>query len=261
MHKRFLALVLILGLALVAAGCQNSEESEPTPTTVWQEMMPGLSYIDSTLGQGEEVGSDDFIKVHYTGWLFEDGKRTTRFDSSRERNTPVEIAIGKSWVIPGLERGIVGMAVGGKRTLKIAPELGFGVEGNPPVIPPGSTLVFDVEVLGVYRVQRTLLEEGTGPEAELGDRIDAHYTGWLWENGAKGEQFDSSHKRNRPHQFTLGAGQVIQGWEFGFEGMKVGTKATLLIPPEMGYGARAKSNIPANSTLFFEVELVEIKGK
>ena len=261
-HSFLLALVLC-GLTLLAAGgCQKTDEAAPAGEgLVWQEMMPGLSYIDSTLGQGELVKPRDFVQVHYRGWLLEDGKKTIQFDNSYERHTPLKIPLGRSWVIPGLERGLVGMAVGGKRTLKIAPELAFGPQGNAGSIPPNATLVFDVELVSIPRVIKTIQEEGDGPAAQPGDRISAHYTGWLWENGAKGAEFDSSHKRNRAYTFTLGAGQVIQGWEYGFEGMKVGTRATFIIPPAMGYGDEAKSGIPANSTLCFEVELVEIEGK
>ena len=255
-------LILAVPSLLVVGGCRETEKDPAGGSGLnWQEIMPGLSYVDSALGQGELVEANDFVQIHFTGWLFSDEKKTTQFDSSRERGEPLNIPLGRSWVIPGVERGLVGMAVGGKRTLKIAPELGFGAEGNPPLIPPSATLVFDVEVLALPKVITTITEEGAGPAAQLGDRLSAHYTGWLWKKGAKGARFDSSHQRNRPYQFTLGANQVIQGWEYGFEGMKVGTRATLIIPPEMGYGDQDKPGIPANSTLCFEVELVSIEDR
>jgi peptidylprolyl isomerase len=87
-----------------------------------------------------------------------------------------------------------------------------------------------------------------------------HYTGWLWVNGAKGAKFDSSLDRGQPFSFKLGVGQVIKGWDEGVEGMKVGGKRTLVIPPDLGYGARgAGGAIPPNSWLIFDVELVGVK--
>ncbi len=98
--------------------------------------------------------------------------------------------------------------------------------------------------------------------AEVGDQISVHYTGWLWENGAKGAEFDSSIGRGVPYKFTLGAGMVIPGWDSGLQGMTVGTKAQLIIPAVMGYGKRGSPpKIPADATLCFDVELVEIDGK
>ena len=154
------------------------------------------------------------------------------------------------------------MKVGGKRTLIIAPEMGFGADGRPG-IPPASTLIFDVELVAVPSVKVEILEEGTGAIVEKGDPISAHYTGWLWIDGAKGEQFDSSSKSGRPFEFTVARGMVIQGWDIGFEGLKVGTKARFIIPSELGYGSRGAAGgaIPPNSDLCFEVELLSIEGK
>ena len=101
---------------------------------------------------------------------------------------------------------------------------------------------------------------GTGAEAKPGNSCVMHYTGWLYENGAKGTKFDSSLDRGEPFEFPLGAGRVIKGWDEGVAGMKVGGKRTLIIPPQLGYGARgAGGAIPPNATLLFDVELLEVK--
>jgi len=98
---------------------------------------------------------------------------------------------------------------------------------------------------------------GTGPEPKAGQSVSVHYTGWLDQNGQKGKKFDSSRDRGQPFSFTLGAGQVIAGWDQGVATMKTGGKRTLVIPPELGYGARGAGGvIPPNATLIFDVELI-----
>jgi peptidylprolyl isomerase len=102
---------------------------------------------------------------------------------------------------------------------------------------------------------------GTGATPRTGQTCVMHYTGWLYQNGAKGQKFDSSLDRRQPFEFPIGRGQVIPGWDEGVASMKVGGKRTLIIPPNLGYGARGVGNvIPPNSTLIFEVELLGVKG-
>ena len=107
----------------------------------------------------------------------------------------------------------------------------------------------------VTSLEITDLVVGTGAEAKKGQKVSVHYTGWL----TNGSKFDSSKDRNSPFGFTLGAGMVIQGWDQGVQGMKVGGKRKLLIPPSLGYGSRGfPGAIPPNSTLVFEVELLKV---
>jgi peptidylprolyl isomerase len=102
------------------------------------------------------------------------------------------------------------------------------------------------------------LTVGTGDTAMKGNRVQVHYTGWLYVNGKRGAQFDSSVGK-APFEFKLGNHDVIAGWEEGVEGMKVGGKRELIIPPDIAYGNRAIAGvIPANSTLDFEVELLKV---
>ncbi|MEW5904845.1 MAG: FKBP-type peptidyl-prolyl cis-trans isomerase [Pseudomonadota bacterium] len=106
------------------------------------------------------------------------------------------------------------------------------------------------------------VKPGAGAEAKAGQTVAVHYTGWLYDEAApehKGAKFDSSRDRNRPFEFPLGAGQVIQGWDIGVQGMKVDGQRTLIIPPQMGYGARGAGGvIPPNATLVFDVELLAV---
>jgi len=100
---------------------------------------------------------------------------------------------------------------------------------------------------------------GTGDEARAGQRVSVHYTGWLYNDGVKGAKFDSSKDRGDPFGFNLGAGMVIRGWDEGVQGMKVGGTRVLVIPPELGYGARGAGGvIPPQATLMFEVELLAV---
>lgn len=100
---------------------------------------------------------------------------------------------------------------------------------------------------------------GDGAVAAAGQQVSVHYTGWLYTDGAAGTRFDTSKDRGRPFQFELGAGHVIQGWDEGVQGMKVGGTRKLVIPPELGYGARGAGGvIPPNATLLFEVELLAV---
>jgi FKBP-type peptidyl-prolyl cis-trans isomerase FkpA len=104
---------------------------------------------------------------------------------------------------------------------------------------------------------------GTGAEATSGHEVSVHYTGWLYDEKApdhKGRKFDSSRDRNEPFEFALGAGEVIKGWDQGVAGMKVGGQRTLIIPPQLGYGARGAGGlIPPDATLVFDVELLGVR--
>ena len=112
------------------------------------------------------------------------------------------------------------------------------------------------EVTTPSGLKYTDLKVGEGEEAKPGQVVSVHYTGWL----TNGTKFDSSLDRKQPFSFKLGAGQVIQGWDQGVAGMKVGGKRKLTIPPGLGYGGQAVGGvIPANSTLVFEVELLGVK--
>ncbi len=115
-------------------------------------------------------------------------------------------------------------------------------EEKTPVAPVSSGLL----------IEDTLV--GTGEEALVGKKVTVHYTGTF----ADGTKFDSSLDRGTPFEFSLGAGEVIKGWDQGVAGMKVGGKRKLVIPPDLGYGDRAIGPIPANSTLYFEVELLGV---
>ena len=109
----------------------------------------GLQYEDTVVGEGAEATPGQDVTVHYTGWLYNEGVQGAKFDSSRDRRDPFVFGLGAGMVIKGWDEGVQGMHVGGKRSLLIPPDLGYGAYGAGGVIPPNATLVFEVELLGV----------------------------------------------------------------------------------------------------------------
>jgi FKBP-type peptidyl-prolyl cis-trans isomerase len=145
-YTLFLISFAVLGLA---SGCGNSNKSvTSSPTKVSgpaTTTSSGLQYWDIVVGTGATAVRGSEVKVHYTGWLTNGEK----FDSSRDRGEPFAFRLGAGQVIKGWDEGVVGMKIGGKRQLRIPPELGYGANGAGGVIPPNATLIFDVELLEV----------------------------------------------------------------------------------------------------------------
>ncbi len=151
--SRLLITIVILGL--VACGDRSGGEDAiqaggfsaalGVDTAAMTRTPTGLRYQSLAQGQGEEARAGRKVSVHYTGWL----PNGEKFDSSRDRNQPFEFTLGAGQVIAGWDEGVAGMKVGGRRKLVIPPDLAYGTAGAPPDIPPGATLVFDVELLDV----------------------------------------------------------------------------------------------------------------
>ncbi len=114
-----------------------------------QTTASGLQYLDTVEGTGAESVAGNRVKVHYTGWLYNDETQGAKFDSSKDRGDPFVFSLGAGMVIKGWDEGVAGMKVGGARTLIIPAALGYGARGAGGVIPPNATLKFDVELLGV----------------------------------------------------------------------------------------------------------------
>ena len=162
MTLRILPLAVLAAVA--ASGCspegtsaESAESAEPAVAAEASaapevEIVPGLTMKKLQNGHGRAAVAGDYATVHYTGWLYDgnapDG-RGTKFDSSVDRGQPFEFPLGARRVIRGWDEGVAGMLIGEKRELKIAPELGYGDRGAGGVIPPGATLLFEVELLGL----------------------------------------------------------------------------------------------------------------
>lgn len=135
-------LVTFAGAVAIAMTTAASAASPVTTSS-------GLRYTDEVVGTGAQPKAGQNVQVHYTGWLDQGGKKGTKFDSSRDRGQPFSFPIGQGQVIQGWDEGVASMKVGGKRTLVIPANLGYGARGAGGVIPPNATLIFDVELLGI----------------------------------------------------------------------------------------------------------------
>ncbi len=249
---RRIALILAAGMLMIglaACGGAAAPGSTSTGSETLTTTASGLKYADLVVGTGDTPATTDLVTVHYTGTL----DNGTVFDASRNHGGPASFPLNR--VIKGWTEGVSTMKVGGIRKLIIPPDLGYGAQGaGSGVIPPNATLTFIVELIEVPKVKIEDTQPGTGAAAKDGDQITVDYTGKLQD----GTVCDTSVGKT-PFQFTLGAGQVIPGWDQGLLGMKVGGKRTLTIPPSLAYGEQGAGGvIPPNATLIFDVELISI---
>jgi peptidylprolyl isomerase len=136
------AAAIVMPVAVATRGSAQSAGKAMTTAS-------GLQIIDSQVGTGASPKPGQTCVMHYTGWLYENGQKGKKFDSSVDRNEPFEFPIGQRRVIAGWDEGVASMKVGGKRTLIIPPALGYGARGAGGAIPPNATLMFDVELLAV----------------------------------------------------------------------------------------------------------------
>jgi peptidylprolyl isomerase len=262
------AIALAASFFLVAATegrASDPGQADSGKSQKWMKTESGLQYLDVKEGSGESPNPGQNCLVHYTGWLWENNAKGKEFDSSVGRGEPFMFPVGDGKVIKGWDEGVATMKVGGKRELLVPAKLGYGARGAGGVIPPNATLLFEVELLNVMKktesgLQYVDVKEGDGATPKTGQTCVVHYTGWLWQDGGKGQKFDSSVDRGKPLDFPVGKKRVIAGWDEGVASMKVHGKRQLLIPPNLGYGIRGASGvIPPNATLFFEVELLEVQ--
>jgi peptidylprolyl isomerase len=274
--KKITLLAVFGWMLMVATKCNDkaaTAEGGKTETKAANDTITtasGLKYIIWKKGTGEKAESGDKVSVHYAGRLL----NGTPFDNSYDRGQPFAFPLGQQRVIKGWDEGIAYMNVGDSATLIVPANLGYG-SIERPTIPANSTLIFDVQVMDVKKTVKPIafdvagkdtIYSGTGlkyirmnktegASVTAGATVAVHYTGYLLD----GTVFDSSVARGEPISFPIGQSRVIKGWDEGIAYLKVGEKARLIIPPSLGYGSRDMGPIPANSTLVFDVELVEVK--
>ncbi|KAG5280118.1 hypothetical protein AALO_G00085170 [Alosa alosa] len=204
-----------------------------------------------------EVQTGDYVRYHFNGTLL-DGKK---FESSHDKGKPFvgQVGLG-SVVITGLDRGVLGMCVNERRKLTIPPHLAYGVLGAGTVIPPDTTLVFDVLLLDLWntddKVQTITLSKPQDCKRKVvsTDFVRYHYNGTL----LNGTLFDSSHARGQTYDTYVGQGYLIKGMDMGLLGMCVGERRSIIIPPFLGYEDKGYGNqIPPYASLMFDVVLVD----
>lgn len=141
--------VAMLFCPVLSAGSRAAGQAQEEKEKMWTKTDSGLQYRDVKEGTGDKAGKGQTAVVHYTGWLWVDGAKGKKFDSSKDRGEPFNFPVGAGQVIKGWDEGVAGMKVGGKRELIIPPGLGYGARGAGGVIPPNATLFFEVELLKV----------------------------------------------------------------------------------------------------------------
>jgi len=263
-----------------------------------EPLASGLYFIEEKPGEGKTIDTGYIVLFHF-GIELADGSKVF---SSRDRGEAMQLTYGQPFDTKGFDQGIGMMKKGGKARFIVPSNLAFGQQGRGSIVPPFSTLVYDVEVIDVFSkeeysryqemknkekemqklesknqegaklnaylkennitVKPTAsglyyieVEKGTGAKAEPGKKVKVHYVGTLLD----GTKFDSSLDRGEPFSFTLGQGQVIQGWDEGIAMMNVGGKAKLIIPSSIAYGDRDMGTIKPYSTLVFDVELLGVE--
>ena len=275
MKKIFIVLILS---AAVFFSC--SDESKVIT------LESGLRILDDSLGTGKEVKPNDLVTIHFEGWTVMDTsnlfgnwsadqqRSVNLIGNSKVRNQPVKFVLGTGSFIKGSDEGLIGMKVGGRRTVIVPSKLAYGEKGIGP-IPPNTDLKLVVEVLDtrdkinveMWKVdpasfkttssglKYAIIKDGDGTFADSGNVVTVHYSGYL-EDGTK---FDSSVERDEPFSFLLGMGQVIPGWDEGIKLMRIGSRFRFMIPPYLAYGEVDLEKIPSNSTLVFDIELLDIQ--
>ena len=234
--------------AVPASGSSTSGQTAAQPAAPAEDEKITLEFLRQ--GSGDTAVDGDWVVLHLVGTLA-DG--TALFDTY-EMDQPIVYPFGDEFMLEGVNQAVAQMRVGDKAIATIPPSLGLGPQGGG-MIPPNATLIFEMEFIEIPRVQVIELEPGSGDFPQQGDVLVVHYVGTLED----GTEFDSSYSRAQPFEFPLGFGQVIPGWEIGMAQMRPGGKAQLIIPSVLAYGSQELPGIPANSTLIFEVELLEVK--
>ena len=266
-RPQFLLPAVLFATGVFGLGCGGDGALPTTPDPPAPPPSPEVpfGFTDLEEGEGPEVQDGWLLAIAYTGWLYDAAapeSRGSEFISVAEED-PDSFRFGVGQVIPGIDRGMAGMRVGGKRRIVVPPELGFGARGNN-LVPADATLLFEVQLVAGAEVpfETTDLREGDGEEAINGASLSMAYHGWVYELLApdnKGDPFDSTTAED-PFDFTLGVGAVIVGWDLGIVGMRVGGRRRIVIPHELAYGAAGRlPRIPPYATLLFEVELLAVE--
>lgn len=244
--SRYPLLYLLTGL-LLWSGCSSNEPSLPA------EEDPFLVQ-DLIIGEGDLAADSLTVTLHLVGQVKDGAEFINTTDGD-----PVDLLLGFGCTLLGLEQGLQGMKVGGKRKLTIPSNLAYGINGSGDgTVPPNTTIILDVELLEVKRdfiIED--LEIGTGETVFAGALLTVNYTGRFTD----GRVFDTTDGAS-PIQFLYKqTSGLIIGWQKGFDGMAAGGVRRLTLPPHLAYGSQGSTNgtIPPNTTLVFDLQLVDVR--
>lgn len=282
--------VVALALGIAVAACGDSPTA-PQPFSFddvvfadelsvdqsdFDQTDSGLYYHDEVEGAGPQVTAESIVQLHYTLWL-PDG---SLLGDTRQGGQPASWDLAQTSLIEGFREGLLGMREGGVRILVLPPELAYGEAGAGDAIPPNSGLVFRIEVVSVtsafdvndvvfadeLTVMVADLQEtesglyfyddvvGSGPQPVDGSTVGVHYRVWLPDATLLADTRDSGD----PVEVILGVDSLIPGFEEGLLGMKEGGTRILVIPPELAYGSSGQGDVPPNSGLVFQVEMLTV---
>ena len=246
-------------------------EAEPVVLEGAVTTDSGLQFLETTAGSGATPQEGDLVTMNFSGTL-PDG---TMFGDSYSSGAPVTVVFGSGQLLPGWEEGLGLMKEGSVAKMVLPPEIAFGDEGFG-MIPPGSEIILDVELLEVAAppeptavdagdLQSTAsglqyydLVEGDGATPELGANVSTDFAIWVQEED--GFSFITSSEDQGPIPFTVGAMDIVfPGWDEAVQTMKEGGKRYIVIPPELALGAQGGGDIPPDATLVMEIDLVEVR--
>lgn len=254
----FVGLITILSLAVVGCGSKKVEQVKRPPVGDGK-----LKITDVKVGDGAELHTGDAALVLYTGKLttgkvFDSNEK--KDDKGQYEQLPLGFVMGNEEVIPGWEKGLEGMKVGGERTLVIPPNLAYGDRGSPPDIGPGETLNFNIKLLDVVKKGEERIMDskdnkiGSGREAKEGDQVEITYIARL----CNGFEYENSKNYEEKMIFKLGSEKVSASISAGIVGMKEGGVRTLRLPQPLWAGIGSRVYLPPPQVLYYEITLKKV---
>jgi len=241
----------------------------PVPEGGWVDLESGLDVYDTAPGEGPAVREGRPVRVDYT--IFVDGQRVYSTFESRD---PVRFVVGRGGVVPGIDEAIRPMRPGGRRQIRIPPELGYGSRGRGR-IPPNATLRVDLQLLEVIvprteppsgldyaeirpGLQRAVFTPGEGRATGQRSRVELDYA--MWVEGGDAAPIDQSYERTESFVVNLGRRRLLRGWSVGMQDMRPGSRFVLRIAPELAFGAEGRPPIvPPNATILIDVTLRDVR--
>jgi peptidylprolyl isomerase len=259
---RLTRLVAVLVAPCIAAGARGEDDKPPAPPPVAPAPKPPADpgkfapapaprecKVDVIAkGDGRQVKAGDVVLAHFVFTVADTGKTLA---DTRAEGDPQPLEVGGGYTIPALDQAVMKMRVGDHWKIAAPYQLAWGEQGYPPIVPARADVVLDVEVVGFLEIKTEILKEGAGPTPRPGEYVLFHCAGAL----ADGRVFDDSRAADAPVLATMGAGQMIQGWELTLRKMKVGDRVKAVVPWRYAFGTAGKPPVvPPKADVTFDME-------